>query len=137
MFMVRPTSLCIALFTVASVAGTAAPSTQLSPSVASCRHDSRATEADRNRRTQALTLAKAINSAEGSMARRTREYQPLTALRDLPPTPAGFSLRLFADRDGYMFSLKDTLDSCRYAIFSDAAGLVYEQSGRAAPLIAQ
>jgi hypothetical protein len=135
--MLRATSFCIALLTVASIAGTAAPENQLAPSIASCRHDSRATEADRNRRSQALALAKAINTAEGDIAGRTREYRPLSALRNLPPIPVGFSLKLFADRDSYLFALKDTLDACRYAIFSDAAGLVYEQSGRAAPIIAR
>jgi hypothetical protein len=135
--MLRATPFCIALLTVASIAGSAAPDRQLVPSIAGCRHDSRATEADRNRRTQALALAKAINAEEGEIARATRAYQPLSALRNLPPVPSGFTLKLFADRDGYIFALKDTLDACRYAIFSDAAGLVYEQSGRAAPIIAR
>jgi hypothetical protein len=135
--MPRATPFCIALFTVTSIAGIAAPQRQLPPAIASCRHDSRSTDADRTRRTQALALAKAINMEEGQIARGTRAYQPLSALRNLPPVPPGFSLKLFADRDGYLFALKDTLDACRYAIFSDAAGLVYEQSGRGAPIIAQ
>jgi hypothetical protein len=138
--MWRATSFCIALFAVASIAGTAAPQPrvpQVLPTIASCRHDSRATDVDRNRRAQARALAKAINTAEGESARRTRAYQPLSALGKLPPVPDGFSLKLFADRDGYMFALKDTLDPCHYAVFSDAAGFLYEQSGRAAPVIAQ
>jgi hypothetical protein len=84
-----------------------------------------------------VALAKALNTAEGEIVRRTRQYQPLSALPNLPPVPTGFSLKLYADRNGYMFALKDTLDSCRYAIFSDAAGLLYEQSGRATPIIAR
>ena len=134
-----------AVLAVASIVAVAAPQSpidpvavrQLAPAVASCRHDARASDADRTRRQQALTLAKAINAAQGTMAQRTRAYQPLSALAGLPPVPSGFSLKLFAERDAYMFALKDTLDACRYAIFSDAAGLVYEQSGRSAPIIAQ
>jgi hypothetical protein len=136
MIMVRATSFCVALVTAASIAGTAAPG-QLPAAPASCRHDSNATQADRTRRGQAVALAKAINTAEADTVRRSREYQPLSALRNLPAVPAGFSLKLFADRDGYMFAVKDTLDACGYAIFSDAAGLLYEKSARTAPIIAR
>ena len=131
------TSFCIALLAVTSIQGAAPLRRQISPSLASCRHDASATEADRNRRAQALTLAKAIHTAEADVVRRTRQYHPLGSLGSLPAVPTGFALKLFADRDDYVFALKDTLDPCRYAIFSDSAGLLYEKSARAAPVIAR
>ena len=134
--MLRTTYLCAVLVAVASTNVTVAPGDQYA-GLPSCRHDARATEADRARRAQALALAKAINTAEADAVRRNREYQPLSALPVLPPVPPGFSLKLFTDGDGYMFAMKDTLDPCRYALFSDNAGLLYEKSARTAPTVAQ
>ncbi|HET7694536.1 MAG TPA: hypothetical protein VFK57_02420 [Vicinamibacterales bacterium] len=37
-------------------------------------------------------------------------------------------MSLYAGADGYIFSIKDTLDPCRFAIFSDSAGVLYESS---------
>jgi hypothetical protein len=131
------TSCCIALLAVASIQSAAPLTRQLSPPVASCLHDANAREGDRNRRMQALALAKAINTAEADVVRRTRQYQPVGSLRNLPAVPPGFALKLFADRDDYVFAVKDTRDPCHYAIFSDSAGFLYEKSARAAPLVAQ
>ena len=98
------------------------------PLAGACRHDSAATAADRMRRDQALALARAINQAEGLAAQRTREYQPLAALPNLPPAPQGFRVRLYVDDSGYMFSIKDERDPCHYGIFSDEHGRLYEMS---------
>ena len=108
----------------------------LVPPSARCRHDGSELQPDRVRREAAVALARAINAVEGEQAQLTRRYQPLAALRGLPETPAGFELRFYSDAAGYMFALKDTLDSCRYAIFSDQSGLLYEKSARAAPQVA-
>ena len=54
--------------------------------------------------------------------RRYREPSELA----LPPAPAGFSLQFHVNADRYTFSLKDTLDPCRYAIFSDQDRDIYE-----------
>jgi hypothetical protein len=65
-----------------------------------------------------------------------RLYGALSQLRGVPPTPQGFELRLYTDGRGYVLSLKDTLDPCRYAIFSDEAGTLYEKTPLPAALIA-
>jgi hypothetical protein len=98
------------------------------PLAGACRHDSSATETDRMRRDQALALARAINQAQGLAAQRTREYQALAALPNLPPAPVGFRVRLYVDDSGYMFSIKDDRDPCHYGIFSDENGRLYEMS---------
>lgn len=131
------TTLCLALLAVTSIRGPVTPRRQLPPPVASCHHDVSATEGDQNRRSQALILAKAINTAEADTFRRAREYQPLASLGTLPAVPFGFTLKLFADRDDYVFAVKDTRDPCGYAIFSDSAGLLYEKSARSAPVVAR
>jgi hypothetical protein len=101
-----------------------------------CLHDARSTPADRARREQALALAKAINQAQGLAAAATQRYQPLAKLPNLPVTPAGFELRFYTDGEGYILSLKDTTDLCRYGVFTDQNGRLYEMSPQV-PQIAQ
>jgi len=98
------------------------------PIVGGCRHDDAASQADRARREQALALARALNRAEGLAAARTRQYQPLLTLQNLPPAPDGFRVRLHADASGYIFSIKDERDPCHYGIFSDEEGRLYQMS---------
>jgi hypothetical protein len=136
MTMVTRTSVCIAALGIASMGWAAMPGRQLSSGI-SCRHQQGANQEDRARRAQALTLAKAINTAEAELVRRTRQYQPFESLRNLPVVPSGFQLNLYADRSGYIFAIKDTRDPCRFAVFSDASGLLYEKSALDAPVIAQ
>jgi hypothetical protein len=75
-----------------------------------------------------LTLARAINAAQGRLAEETRQFGMLSELGKLPRTPDGFVLHLYTDRESYLFSIKDTRDSCHYAVFSDQQGVLYEQS---------
>ena len=126
-------SAVLALMTITVLSATSA--SQLS-GIPSCLHDERERPSDRARREQALSLAKAIHEAQGTTAERARLYVALPQLRGLPPTPKGFDLRLHTDGHGYIFSLKDSLDPCRYGIFSDEGGIVYEKTPFAAALIA-
>ena len=112
-----------------------APTVQLG-SVAACLHDSAERDVDRRRREQALALARAVNEAQGTAAERNRIYVPLPQLGKLPPAPRGFELRLYTDHTGYVLSLKDAIDPCRFAIFSDETGLLYEKTPRPAPILA-
>lgn len=93
-----------------------------------CRHDGGEEQQDRSRREQAVALARAINVAQGRLAGLTRRYQPLAQGTNLPPVPEGFSLRLYTDGEGYVFSLKDDRDPCHYGVFSDQSGHLYEAS---------
>jgi hypothetical protein len=134
--VVKRTAVCIAALGLASIGWAAMPPRQLTSAI-SCRHHQGATQEDRARRAQALALAKAINAAEAEVVRRTRQYQPVESLQSLPAVPGGFQLNLYADRAGYIFAIKDTLDPCRFAVFSDAGGLLYEKSALDAPVLAQ
>lgn len=102
---------------------------------ARCLHDEDETAANRVRREQAIALARAINAAQGQAIQQTKRYQPLAQLGALPATPERFVVRLYADEDGYMFSIKDDRDACQYGIFSDHKGFLY-QSSPTPPLIA-
>jgi hypothetical protein len=43
-----------------------------------------------------------------------------------PPAPDGFRVQLNIDGTTYAFSIKDTLDPCLFAVFSDQTGDIYE-----------
>src|SRR5207253_8662356 len=81
-----------------------------------CLHGPGEKPADRTRREQALQLATKIHLAEmGLVGPRSKAFRPFSELT-LPTTPPGFHLQFHADTEGYAFSIKDTLDSCHYAI---------------------
>ena len=105
--------------------------------VPTCLHDAAETTEHRARREQAVRLAKAIVERQGEVAERVRAYSPLNALRNLPPAPRGFDVRVYTDRAGFVVSLKDSLDPCKFGIFSDESGFVYEKAPLSAPLIAR
>lgn len=135
--MRRPIGAVLGIIAVALVAAESSQrAAQPVVALPRCRHDSAEEAPDRVRREQALALAKAINEAEGIAAERIRLYRPLSQLTSLPAAPAGFHVRLYTDGAGYILSIKDTLDPCRYGIFSDESGLVYERTPQPAPLVA-
>jgi hypothetical protein len=69
-----------------------------------------------------ITLAqwKSIPDADG------RQFRPLEQLENIPPAPPGFEVKVITDGRAYAFSVKDTRDPCRYAIFSDEDRWIYE-----------
>jgi hypothetical protein len=134
--MDKRASISLALAGAMTLLASPGPKAQLLPVSAACRHDAQEQQADRTRREQALRVARAINAEQGVLAQRTRRYHPLADLTNLPDVPNGFELRLYSDGAGYVFSVKDTFDSCRYAIFSDQSGVLYEKTALTAPSIA-
>ena len=99
-----------------------------------CLHGPDERQDQRTRREQALTLAQQIARAENvgpvlSPGQR-RMFKRLDELTNLPPAPAGFKVQLTTDGASYAFSIKDTVDPCRYAVFSDQDQAVYEATAR-------
>jgi hypothetical protein len=102
---------------------------------AACLHGPSEQANQRARREQALKMAEQINQAEhGGPAllpsQPRREYRPFAQLPNMPPTPAGFRLQFHTDGATYTFSLKDTLDRCEFAIFSDQDQGLYQATPR-------
>ena len=98
--------------------------------VPACLHDADERPADAQRRESALELARAIIRVEDEIFQRTGRYELLEALK-LPPTPSNFSVTLVTDGNNYIFSIKDRRDTCRFGIFSDQEGIIYQSSPRA------
>ena len=94
-----------------------------------CLHAGAESAADRARRQQAIDYAMKVNVAEmiyGIGPRQNQHYRPLEELANLPAVPAGFAIEFHNNDRGYVLSLKDTRDACRYAIFTDQDRLIYE-----------
>ena len=94
-----------------------------------CLHGPSEQPNQRTRREQALKMAHQINLAEVVIVPPQAgqpKYRPFGQLLNVPPTPAGFRLQFYTDRTSYTFTLKDTLDACRYAVFSDQDKGIYE-----------
>lgn len=97
-----------------------------------CLHGANEAPAQRVRRDAAIQLATRINLAETmpiGPGLRNR-YRPLADLMNIPPTPAGFELQFHTDGNTYSFSIKDRMDPCRYAVFSDQDKVLYEAIAR-------
>jgi hypothetical protein len=45
---------------------------------------------------------------------------------NVQPAPDGFSVQLNTDGTTYSFSIKDTMDPCLFAVFSDQSADIYE-----------
>ena len=96
-----------------------------------CLHGDDETPVQRTRRQRAVELAEAINDAQGMVRpfgpRENRgTFLPFELLPNLPEVPAGFRVQLDTDGRTYSFSIKDTRDPCRYAVFSDQSSDLYE-----------
>jgi hypothetical protein len=114
----------VAAFLGATVLATARRSE--AQSEASCASAS-LTQEQQTRRAQAIQLARAINTGEA----RARTFVPLDGLGDVV-VPDGFSVQLIGNAirqtdagSGYIFTIKDTRDRCKLALFSDQSGLIY------------
>jgi len=110
------------------MAVTTTSSGQIVPRAIHCLHDGGESQGERTRREQALIVARAINSAEGQALQANGRFQPLASLPNIPALPDAFEARLYADANGYVISLKDTRDVCRFGIFSDQSGTVYSST---------
>jgi hypothetical protein len=126
-------TLLLTLFVGAIVSPSSTSAVQRGQQAAQCLHGQSETPGQRARREEALAVATQINRAEQAgptLPRQPRTYRPLADLWNVPPTPAGFRLQFHTDGRTYAFSLKDTMDSCHYAIFSDQDLWIYEATPR-------
>ena len=113
------------------IAGATAASAQ------TCLHGTSEAPAQKVRREQALQVATRINLEQGLTtipSPQRRRYRPFDELRNIPSIPQGFDLQFHTDGVTYSFSLKDRLDPCRYAIFSDQDRHIYEAVPRTAAI---
>jgi hypothetical protein len=112
----------LAALTLAGVVATIGSMTAQQPA---CLHSQDESAAQQTRRRGALALTRQINSYEVVAKQRTQTYQSPASLPNLMATPAGFDVHFATDGSSYAFSVKDTLDPCAFAYFSDETGVIY------------
>ena len=79
---------------------------------------------DPQRRLAAVSLARLLNSEEARFSFVPQRYGSLSEL-GVGAAPDGYQVQLSSDGTRYMFSIKDTVDACHFALFSDQEGLIY------------
>ena len=72
----------------------------------------------------ALNYARLLNIQEATLAAVLKRHGPMPQLGS-PDAPDGFQVQRSSDGLGYTFSIKDMLDACHWALFSDQQGVIY------------
>jgi hypothetical protein len=101
------------------------PTAALAQQQRQCLHGAGESVEDASRRGAALTMMRAINTAESAYMSRAGEFGRLEQLALTAALPDGFSAALSTDGRSYAFSVKDKLDACRFAYFSDQDGVIF------------
>src|SRR5262245_57614894 len=128
--------LLAAAATLAMAASTSASAQGGRARLAACLHGRNETTEERDRREKAVKVAHAINAAEVVVVGPPKpRYRRPEELRFIPPLPRGFELQFDTDGETYTFSIKDTLDACHFAIFSDQEKFVYTGTPLTGPRI--
>jgi hypothetical protein len=103
---------------------------------ADCLHGADESSEQATRRRQALTITRAINTAQARQRATNGKFADDTELRALPDiakliagqageVAPGWQLRLATTEDEYVLSFKDVTDPCGFAYFSDDGGIIY------------
>ena len=90
-----------------------------------CLHGPSEAAAQTARRQAAIGFARLINTTELRAHTQAQAYYALGDLHTIPAPPEGFNAQLSSDGTSYTFSIKDTLDPCHFALFSDQDGVIY------------
>jgi hypothetical protein len=90
-----------------------------------CLHGPKETAEQRDRRMAALDFARQLNTFEAAGKSQAQRYYAIEDLPGLPPLPSGMKAGIATDGASYTFSIKDTLDACHFAFFSDQDGVIY------------
>ena len=89
------------------------------------------------RRSVAVAAVRVINTAQMRSKAQARNFLNTAEVLQLPDlvqlreaaqdneVAPGWHLRLWTATDGYIFTISDTTDPCRFSYFSDDRGLIY------------
>lgn len=65
-----------------------------------------------------------MNTAQASFRAQNKRYGQIADLA-VGAAPDGFQAQITTDAVTYSFSVKDTVDACHFALFSDDQGVIY------------
>jgi GvpH len=110
---------------VAGAIGLGAAAQQPARPPQNCLHGPSENADQSARRSAALQLARQVNPVEAQANQQGHTFYALSDLPGLSSEMNGFKVQLSTDGGTYTFSIKDTLDPCRFAYFSDQEGVIY------------
>ena len=87
-----------------------------------CLHGANETQEQLARRREAIAFTRHVNSVQANI----KGYSSQSELPLQVSIPEGFEFRLVSDGKGYAFSVVDQTDPCKFAFFSNEAGLIYK-----------
>ena len=90
-----------------------------------CLHGPSEAPAQALRRQAAIGFARLVNTTELRAHEQAQTYYALGDLHTIAAPPDGFKAQLSTDGATYTFSIKDTLDPCHFALFSDQEAVIY------------
>jgi hypothetical protein len=90
-----------------------------------CLHGTDETPEEKTRRNEAVGYTRSLHNAQAGFISVNSRYGQIAELQGVRPIPAGFAVQHAAEAKGYIFSVKDTTDQCRFTIFSDQLGIIY------------
>ena len=91
-----------------------------------CRHGDDESAGEHLRRDAAVKFIAEVNAAQTRRHGETGRYSTLAELQQASTPPLGFVPRVVVDQFGYALKVVDALDPCRFALFSDEGGVVFE-----------
>ena len=91
-----------------------------------CLHGPDESESQRRRVSAAIAFILEVSEAQSRIYRQRNTYVALSDAVSVARAPVGFVPRLRFDRWSYGIMLKDSLDRCGFALFSDQEGVIYE-----------
>ncbi len=91
-----------------------------------CLHGDRESASERQRRQQAVSYMRAINTMEHLAKAKGGRFMPVEKLALPVPDVKGFEIRFVLSPDGYAALMKDRTDACGYSLYSTEQGLIYE-----------
>ena len=121
----RQLQVGIAAIVALALAGVLASMELVTAQQPACLHGQNEAPDQVARRQRALGFTRHINTLQAAAYSRTQAYPSLAQLPVVEAIPQGFVVHLVSDGPSYAFSVKDTLDPCRFGYFSDQDGVIY------------
>jgi hypothetical protein len=116
----------VMLLTMVAAGGGHTGVTRLIAQVPGCLHGPQEQASQAARKQSALNFVRRVNTAQAKAVGSIGSYLSSDQLPFASQVPDGFVFRFAGNGQAYAFSVQDTSDPCRFAFFSDQAGLIFQ-----------
>ena len=97
------------------------------PTLAQCLHGPNEDAAQKARRVAALSVVRAVNSAEANLGMfKMHKFLPLAELGVDLTKAQGFEPQFTVGEKSYSFIFRDTVDPCHFVFSTNEVGIIYQ-----------